>query len=115
MSIEGLKGLVSYISTDEFKAEYGNLYVIPKKLNQDIVESFFSSQRQMCGGSRNMTAFTYGYNVNGLVAFRSSRLIKNKQTNVNEVEECFHLAQSNEHLPRRDQQTDLDLTWTVHL
>lgn len=115
MSIEGLKGLVSYISTDEFKAEYGNLYVIPKKLNQDIVESFFSSQRQMCGGSRNMTAFTYGYNVNGLVAFRSSRLIKNKQTNVNEVEECFHLAQSNEHLPRRDEQTDLDLTWTVHL
>ena len=115
MSIEGLKGLVSYISTDEFKAEYGNLYVIPQKLNQDIVESFFSSQRQMCGGSRNMTAFTYGYNVNGLVAFRSSRLIKNKQTNVNEVEECFHLAQSNEHLPRRDEQTDLDLTWTVHL
>ena len=115
MSIEGLKGLVAYINTDEFKAEYGNLYVIPKKLNQDIVESFFSSQRQMCGGSRNMTAFTYGYNVNGLVAFRSSRLIKNKQTNVNEVEECFHLAQLNEHLPRRDQHTDLDLTWTVHL
>ena len=49
-----------------------------------------------------MTAFTYGYNVNGLVAFRSSRLIKNKQTYVNEVDECFHLAQSNELLPRRD-------------
>lgn len=115
MSIEGLEGLLAYINTDEFKAEYGNLYMIPKKLNQDIVESFFSSQREMCGGSRNMTAFSYGYNVNGLVSFRSSRLIKNKQTNVIEVEECFLLAQSNEHLPRRDQHTDLDLTLTVYL
>ena len=41
VSIEGLKGLVAYINTDELKAEYGNLYVIPKKLDQDIVESFF--------------------------------------------------------------------------
>ena len=41
VSIEGLKGCVAIINTDEFKAEYGNLYVIPKKLNQDIVESFF--------------------------------------------------------------------------
>ena len=69
-----------FINSDEFKTEYGNVYVIPKRLNQDIVESFFSSQRQMCGGSRNMTAFTYGYNVNGLVTYQNSRLIKNKQT-----------------------------------
>ena len=62
-----------------------------------------------------MTAFTYSYYVNGIAAFRSSRLIKNKQTNVNEVQECFHLAQSHEYLPRRDLHTDLDLTWTVHL
>ena len=48
-----------------------------------------------------MTAFTYGYNVNGIVAYRSSKLIKNKQTNVYEVEECLHLAESNQHLPRR--------------
>ena len=115
VSIDGLKELVAYINTDEFKAEYGNVYIIPKRLNQDIVESFFSSQRQMCGGSRNMTAFTYGYNVNGLVAFRSSKLIKNKQTNVYEVEECFHLAQSNQHLPRRVGHTNLDVTWTVEL
>ena len=115
MSIDGLKELVAYLNTDEFKDKYGNVYVIPKRLNQDIVESFFSSQRQMCGGSQNMTAFTYGYNVNGLNAFRSSRLIKNKQTNVNEVEECFQLAQSNQHLPRRDGHTNLDVTWTVDL
>ena len=80
--------MVAYINTDEFKAKYGNLYVIPKKFNQDI-ESFFPSQRQMCGGSRNMTGFTYSYNVNGLPAFRSSRLIKNKQTNVNEEQEIM--------------------------
>ena len=41
VSIDGLKELVAYINTDEFKAEYGNVYIIPKRLNQDIVESFF--------------------------------------------------------------------------
>jgi len=116
VSIDGLKELVAYINTDDqFKAEYGNVYIIPKRLNQDIVESFSSSQQQSCGGSRNMTAFTYGYNVNGLVAFRSSKLIKNKQTNVYEVEECLHLAQSNQHLPRRVGHTNLDVTCTVEL
>ena len=109
--------MVAYINTDEFKDEYGNLYVIPKKLNQNIVESFFPSQRQMCGDSRNMTAFTYSYSVDGLAAFRSSRLMKNKQTKVNKVPEIVSiLLNQNEHLPRRDQHTDLDhdLTWTVH-
>ena len=115
VSIEGLKELVAFINSSEFKAEYGDVYVIPKRLNQDIVESFFSSQRQMCGGSRNMTGFTYGYNVNGLVAYQCSRLIKHKQTNVNEVEECFHLHQSNDHLPKRDGHTNLEITWTVNL
>ena len=70
----------------------------------------------MCGGTRNMTAFTYGYNVNGIVAYRSSKLIKNKHTNVYEVEECVHLAESNQHLPRRsDGHTNIDITWTVDL
>ena len=36
-----IEGRLAFINTDEFKAEYGNLYVIPKKLNQDIVESLF--------------------------------------------------------------------------
>lgn len=44
VSIDGLKELVAYINTDEFKAEYGNVYIIPKRLNQDLVESFSSSQ-----------------------------------------------------------------------
>ncbi|KXJ19976.1 hypothetical protein AC249_AIPGENE15268 [Exaiptasia diaphana] len=101
VSIDGLKELLTYIQSVEFQNSYGQLYIIPKRLNQDIVESFFSSQRQMCGGSTNMTAFTYGYNVNGLISYRQSRLLRNKQTNVYEVEECYRLAQASELLPKK--------------
>ena len=104
------------MQSKEFKNSYGELYIIPKRLNQDIVESFFSSQRQMCGGSTNMTAFTYGYNVNGLISYRQSRLIRNKQTNVYEVEECLQMANSSEQLPKRAQHSNtIDATWTVEL
>ena len=116
MTIDGLKELLAYMDTDEFKQEYGSdLYIVPKRLNQDVVESFFSSQRQMCGGTRNMTAYTYGYNVNGLVTYCSSKLISNKQTNVYEVEECLHLGDVGEHLPRRQKTDSVDVTWVAHL
>ena len=41
LRVNNIPLLVAYINTDEFKAEYGNVYIIPKRLNQDIVESFF--------------------------------------------------------------------------
>ena len=47
--------------------------------------------------------------------FRSSKLIKNKQTNVYEVEECLHLAQSNQHLPRRVGHTNLDVYIYIYM
>ena len=42
------------------------IYILFEKarLSQDRVESFFSLQRQSCDGKSNMTAYTYGYNVN---------------------------------------------------
>ena len=49
VSIDGLKELVAYINTDEFKAEYGNVYIIPKRLNQDIIESFFPRNDKCVG------------------------------------------------------------------
>ena len=50
VSIDGLKELVAYINTDDqFKAEYGNVYIIPKRLNQDIVESFFPRNDKCVG------------------------------------------------------------------
>ena len=33
-----------HINSEQFTKMYGNLYIIPKKISQDIVESFFSSQ-----------------------------------------------------------------------
>ena len=49
VSIDGPKQLVACINTDEFKAEYGNVYIIPKRLNQDVVESFFPRNGKCVG------------------------------------------------------------------
>ena len=59
----------------------GDPYIIPRRLSQDVVECFFSIQRQACGGTNNMTAFTYGYNVNSVLA-SSIKIASKKQTNV---------------------------------
>jgi len=91
------------LKTDEFTKEYsGDLYLNLKKLNQDFLESFFSCQRQMCGGTNNMTAYTYSYNISSLTSLRSSRLLMKKQTNVFEVEESIpYFSNANEQLPKR--------------
>lgn len=102
VTINALKGLLQYIESSEFKDEFGhNLYLILKRLNQDCVECYFSVQRQMCGGSSNMTAYTYGYNVNGTISYTSSQLVSQKQVNVSELQECLNLAASGQTLPKR--------------
>ena len=70
-------------------------------MNQDFVESYFSCQRQMCGGTQNMTAYAYGYNVNSLKCLRSSSLLMKKQTNVYEAQESLSYLKEDESLPRR--------------
>jgi hypothetical protein len=68
-----LNELLKFMKTDGFVAENGsNLYLNLKKISQDHVESHFSAQRQMCGGTQNMTGYTYGYNINSLTTLRSS-------------------------------------------
>jgi hypothetical protein len=90
------------MKTDGFVAEYGsNLYLNLKKISQDHVESYFSAQRQMCGGTQNMTGYTYGYNINSLTTLRSSRLLMKKQTNVYEVSESLPYLTNTEQLPKR--------------
>lgn len=78
--MHGFTELTKYIASETFKERHGDCYVIPKRISQDCVESFFSVQRQMCGGNSNMTAFSYGYNLNGILSYRSSNLLKGIQT-----------------------------------
>ena len=95
--------MVRYIESPEFKATYGSHhYVIPKRLNQDIVESFFSVQRQSCGGSNNMTAYTYGYNVNSTISHQVAKTVARKETNVfqGDVDDLCQVNQENS-LPKR--------------
>ena len=54
----------------------------------------------MCGGTQNMTAFEYGYNVNGSTTFQATKAITNKQTNVYELMESMSYFNEEQRLPR---------------
>jgi hypothetical protein len=71
----------------------------------------------MCGGSRNMTAYTYGYNVLGILTYRSSKLVSRKQTNVYAMEECMELGDNSSHLPKREKSKGIfdTVQWTVEI
>ncbi|CAB3981951.1 Hypothetical predicted protein [Paramuricea clavata] len=100
-TIDALKGLLKFMESDKFQEEYGELFLIPGKLNQDFVESFFSCQRQMCGGTQNMTAYVYAYNINGCSCFQTAKALGKKQTNVYELEETLSYFEGDCKLPRR--------------
>jgi len=87
--------------------ESKDLYIIPNRINQDFVESFFSRQRQLCGGTQNMTSHAYGYNINSCLTISSSRLVKYKQTNVMEVKECQAAVEEKSTLPKRRSKNSL--------
>ena len=41
MTVSATKELLHFIGTQEFVNQYGELFIILEKLNQDFVESFF--------------------------------------------------------------------------
>ena len=88
VSVQCFRELAAFITSDDFRDEYGALYFVPKRLNQDVVESFFSVQRQLGGGNRNMTAHVYGYNINGILSYKCSNLVSHSQTNVNAIDDA---------------------------
>lgn len=110
---------MSFVESALFKSRYpGYHYVIPKRLSQDVVESFFSVQRQACGGTNNMTAYTYGYNINSSLA-ASTKLVTKRQTNVYETDDV-ELGQQPHNwssLPKRDNVQGIFSTnlWPVNL
>ena len=84
--------LVELINSADFQTAYGeDFFIIPRKINQDFVECFFSKQRQMCGGTNNMTAHTYGYNINSCLSIASSSFLKKKKVNASVLDECKQL------------------------
>ena len=101
VTIAGTNEPLCLIGAQQFINEYGELFLILQKLNRDFVESFFSCQRQMCGGTQNMTAFVYGYNVNGYTTFQATKALAKKPTNVYELEECTSYFNEEQQLPRR--------------
>ena len=81
VTVNALKGILQYIESNEFKEEFGDdLYLILHLLNQDCVESYTTTHLPLNRETRNMTAYTYGYNVSGTICHISSQLVsKNKQ------------------------------------
>ena len=119
VSINGFKELVKFIESPEIQSLQGSHYVIPKRLSQDLVESFFSVQRQSCGGTNNMTAIAYGYNVNSAISYSATKLLRKKQTNASENDEIeLSIEQeSNTSLPRRGNMESIFTKnmWPVYL
>ena len=111
--------LLEFINQMEFVRTYGNLHMIPKRLNQDLVESFFSVQRQLCGGSRNMTAYVYAYNINGILSYKSANLVSRSQTNINSMQEVTAdlNALAADTLPRRAKSSSINdqVDWDVFI
>ena len=95
------------MNSKKFREEYGELFIIPAKLNQDFVESFFSTQQQMCGGTQNMTAYVYAYNINGYSCFQTAKALGKKQTNVYELEETLSYFDGECELPRRKNENSI--------
>ena len=58
----------------------------PKKTQLGFSSHLFSVQRQLCGGSRNMTAYVYAYNINGILSYKSANLVLRSQTNINSIQ-----------------------------
>jgi hypothetical protein len=92
-TINGFKALVKFIAAPEFSSLHQSQpYIIPKRISQDVVESFFSMQRQACGGT-NMTAYTYGYNVNSMISYSEAKRLSKKQTNTYDIDSEFGVGQ----------------------
>ncbi len=101
-----------FISSDGFRKRYGEAYVFPKRINQDIVESFFSFQCQLCGGNNNMTAYSYAYNINSILSYQSANLVKHSAYNVDAIQDLV----TTEHCPKRQKPVECrSLEWAVDL
>ena len=86
-------------------------YIIPRRLNQDIVESWFSHQRWLCGDSREPTVSQYGQNNTKLLSLKRARVDISKNSygtdSIDEIAEDRQLLSKNKN--RRH------FTWPVNL
>lgn len=44
-------------------------------------------QRYACGGTNNVTTYTYGYNVNSMISYSEAKRLSKKQTNAYDVDD----------------------------
>ena len=81
LAINELCALIDYFSEPQFQEKHGRgAFIIPKRISQDIVESYFSLQRSSCGGNTNMTAYTYGHSTQQLILHHVARKNNKRKT-----------------------------------
>lgn len=107
------------MESSQFQSKYPDkYYIIPKRISQDVVESFFSLQRQSCGGTNNMTAYTYGYNISSTLA-SSTKLLSKKETNVYNTDDLEFGYSNQKHsslAKRKSVQNIIDQNlWSINL
>jgi hypothetical protein len=86
-------------------------YIIPRRLNQDIVESWFSHQRGLCGDSREPTVSQSGQNNTKLLSLTRARgdISKNSYGTAS-IDE---IAEDRQHLSKNKNRRHF--TWPVNL
>ena len=60
-------------------------YILFQKGSTKTLWNLFSLFSDSYAGAIGMTAYTYGYNLNGIMSFKSSNLVSRSQTNVNSI------------------------------
>lgn len=59
--VTGFLTILEVTFSTEMQAKFPGVYIIPKQISQDVVESYFSRVRSMAGDGGHMTEHTYAY------------------------------------------------------
>lgn len=68
----------------------------------------------MCGGNKNMTAYSYGYNLNGILSLKASHLVSGIQTSY-DISACNIDSFAVESLPKQTAKDSVkqDTKWSL--
>ena len=105
----------------EFVRKYGNLYLIPKRLNQELVESFFFSLASALWWKQEHDSICVCSQYHGILSYKSANLVSRSQTNINSMQDLEVTADLNalaaDTLPRRAKSSSVNdqVDWDVFI
>lgn len=68
----GFLKILELTFSEQMQYFHPGVYIVPKQISQDVVESYFSRVRSMAGDGGHMTQQTYGYLCETIMAMKSN-------------------------------------------